>query len=72
MKEGEGRETVEGDKSYRAIAVSWFMAIDGQTSIVFSTFQARGARAQCNIKHTISRFVFPREFIMDLAFNSGD
>lgn len=34
MKEGEGRETVEGDKSCRAIAVSWFMAMDGQTSIV--------------------------------------
>lgn len=35
MKEGEGKETVEGDKSCRAIAVSWFMAMDGQTSIVF-------------------------------------
>lgn len=26
---------MEGDKSCRAIAVSWFMAMDGQTSIVF-------------------------------------
>lgn len=36
MKEREGEKTVEGDKSCRAVTVSWFRAMDRQTTIVFT------------------------------------
>lgn len=42
MKEGEGKKKVEGYKSCRALAVSWFMAMDRQTTIVFTVHFKRG------------------------------
>lgn len=46
MKEGEGKKTVEGDKSCRAIAVSWFKAMDRQTTIVFTVHFKAGEPKQ--------------------------
>lgn len=73
MKEAEGKKTVEGDKSCRAIAVRWFMATNRQTGIVFIVHFKRG-KLKLKFKngtiYTISRSAFPRRFIMDLALKS--
>ena len=66
-REEEEEKTMEGDKSCRAVAGSWFKATDEQTTIVFTVhFKGGGVEAKAAERHTVTfventirRFVFP-------------